>query len=80
MTSGRDEVPNVASGDHVEEMVRRRHGIAGAELLEREPVWARDFTNLDYEWRRLFSELFGTFLLVIAAAGGRWSMNDRMGR
>jgi aquaporin Z len=51
-------------------MVRRRHGIAGARLLEREPIWARDFTNLDYEWRRLFSELFGTFLLVMAGAGG----------
>jgi aquaporin Z len=35
----------------------------------REPVWARDFTNLAYEWRRLFSELFGTFLLVFAGAG-----------
>lgn len=33
------------------------------------PVWARDFTDLSYEWRRLFSELFGTFLLVMAAAG-----------
>jgi aquaporin Z len=70
MTGQRDDVPNVASGDHIEEMVRRRHGIAGAQLLEREPIWARDFTNLEYEWRRLFSELFGTFLLVIAAAGG----------
>jgi aquaporin Z len=34
-----------------------------------EPVWARDFTDLSYEWRRLFGELFGTFLLVLAAAG-----------
>jgi aquaporin Z len=33
------------------------------------PAWARDFTDLRYEWRRLFSELFGTFLLVVAAAG-----------
>ena len=30
----------------------------------------RDFQNPDQEWRRLFSELYGTFLLVIAAAGG----------
>ena len=29
-----------------------------------------DFTDDRYEWRRLFSELFGTFLLVLAAAGG----------
>jgi aquaporin Z len=65
----RDEVPRVASGDRVEELVRRRHGVTGTWLLDREPIWARDFTNLDYEWRRLFSELFGTFLLVMAAAG-----------
>ena len=36
---------------------------------EREPVWARDFTDLGYEWRRLFSELFGTFLLVLVGSG-----------
>jgi aquaporin Z len=29
-----------------------------------------DFANPQQEWRRLFSELFGTFLLVIVAAGG----------
>lgn len=40
-----------------------------ADLLEREPVWAREFGDLRYEWRRWFSELFGTFLLVMAAAG-----------
>lgn len=32
--------------------------------------WARDFGNLSYEGRRLFSEFLGTFLLVVAAAGG----------
>jgi len=41
-----------------------------AELLARQPIWAREFDDLSYEWRRLFSELFGTFLLVLAAAGG----------
>src|SRR5260370_33687568 len=30
----------------------------------------RDFQNPDQEWRRLFSELYGTFLLVMVAAGG----------
>jgi aquaporin Z len=30
----------------------------------------RDFENSALEWRRLFSELFGTFLLVTVAAGG----------
>ena len=29
-----------------------------------------DFQNPDQEWRRLFSELYGTFLLVMVAAGG----------
>ncbi len=47
--------------------VRERPGSGTTQLFE--PVWARDFTDLSYEWRRLFSELFGTFLLVLAAAG-----------
>ena len=29
-----------------------------------------DFNNPRQEWRRLFSELLGTFFLVLAAAGG----------
>jgi aquaporin Z len=29
-----------------------------------------DFQDPDQEWRRLFSELFGTFFLVLVAAGG----------
>ena len=29
-----------------------------------------DFQNPNQEWRRLFAELFGTFLLVLVAAGG----------
>lgn len=29
----------------------------------------RDFRDPDQEWRRLFSELYGTFLLVLVAAG-----------
>ncbi|MBS1888639.1 MAG: aquaporin [Actinobacteria bacterium] len=30
----------------------------------------RDFRDPNQEWRRLFSELYGTFLLVLVAAGG----------
>jgi aquaporin Z len=30
----------------------------------------RDFQDPDQEWRRLFSELYGTFFLVLVAAGG----------
>jgi aquaporin Z len=50
--------------------LRSRHGLRVAELLERDPVWARDFTDLSHEWRRLFAEVFGTFLLVTVGAGG----------
>jgi aquaporin Z len=42
-----------------------------AEALERdvlEPM--ADFQDPSQEWRRLFSEFYGTFLLVIVAAGG----------
>jgi aquaporin Z len=38
-------------------------------MLERDPPWSREFTDLSYEWRRLFGELFGTFLLVVVSAG-----------
>ncbi|MDQ2839316.1 MAG: aquaporin [Actinomycetota bacterium] len=60
--------PQVEPG-HVEAAVQARHGPRIAQLLERQPVWGRDFGDLQYEWRRLFSELFGTFLLVVAGAG-----------
>jgi len=40
------------------------------EPLGQQTAWTRDFTDLSYEWRRLFSETFGTFLLVLVAAGG----------
>ena len=31
--------------------------------------WTRDFADLSFEWRRLFSEALGTFFLVLVAAG-----------
>jgi len=31
--------------------------------------WTRDFHDLAFEWRRLFSETLGTFFLVLVAAG-----------
>jgi aquaporin Z len=37
-----------------------------------------DFWDTSYEWRRLFSELFGTFLLVTVAVGGGM-VNARFG-
>ena len=39
-------------------------------LLGLEFPATRDFDNTALEWRRLFSELFGTFLLVLVGAGG----------
>jgi len=39
---------------------------------------AFDFWDTSYEWRRLFSELFGTFLLVTVAVGGGM-VNARFG-
>src|SRR5580658_7005464 len=40
------------------------HAIAGVE-----PGWAKDFEDYSLEWRRLFAEVLGTFLLVVAGAG-----------
>jgi len=49
--------------------VRERHALRAA-LLALEPPWAREFDDASREWRRLFSEAFGTFLLVLVGAGG----------
>jgi aquaporin Z len=38
-------------------------------MLEAEFPELRDFDNPRLEWRRLFAETFGTFLLVVAGAG-----------
>ena len=47
-----------------------RHRTA-RELFELEvPGTSHDFDDLALEWRRLFSELLGTFLLVVVGAGG----------
>ena len=47
--------------------VRRGQTIARRRMLERSGV--PDFLEAAYEWRRLFSEAWGTFLLVAVAAG-----------
>ncbi len=54
----------IASGDA---------GVAGwisAELQQNVIQPIADFNNPNQEWRRLFSELLGTFFLVMVAAGG----------
>jgi aquaporin Z len=40
------------------------------ELSVAEAPWAGSFDDPSQEWRRLFAELFGTFLLVLVGAGG----------
>ncbi|HEV7147607.1 MAG TPA: aquaporin [Pedococcus sp.] len=70
MTRPEDRAPAAAPAPGSLDALRARHGTHIAELLEREPAWARDFTDLSQEWRRLFAETFGTFLLVLVAAGG----------
>jgi aquaporin Z len=39
------------------------------EPVELQTPWTRDFYDLSFEWRRLFSEALGTFFLVLVAAG-----------
>lgn len=56
-----------------DQVVSGDSGVTGwisAELQHNvvEPI--ADFQNPDQEWRRLFSELLGTFFLVLVAAGG----------
>jgi aquaporin Z len=43
---------------------------ARARLLALESPGAFDFDDPAHEWRRLFSEILGTFLLVLVGAGG----------
>src|SRR3954451_17917596 len=48
----------------------RPHGSSMWRLVELEATTSRDFDDPKLEWRRLFSELLGTFLLVLVGAGG----------
>src|ERR1700730_11178886 len=50
----------------------RYRGVEELALLGEQGLqmpWERRFEDPSREWRRLFSELFGTFLLVLAGAG-----------
>src|SRR4051794_10702809 len=49
---------------------RAEDGGTAAPLLVLESPWSHDFDDVRLELRRLFSEFFGTFLLVLAGAGG----------
>jgi len=48
----------------------RPHSSSMWRLVELEATTSRDFDDPKLEWRRLFSELLGTFLLVFVGAGG----------
>ncbi len=60
-----DHQVQVEQADGIEEAKRR-----GRALLELEFGKAVDFDDPRHEWRRLFSELLGTFFLVLVGAGG----------
>ena len=53
------------------EAERRRQGLSELELGRE-----GDFDDPSREWRRLFSELLGTFLLVLVGAGGAVAQNS----
>src|SRR6266487_3016018 len=66
---------DAASGATAQQMDRDRAALGAAfprthHLMTLEFGDRRDFDDPRQEWRRLFSELLGTFALVLAAAGG----------
>src|SRR5258708_26812387 len=82
MTSGGEPGQPLKGGSDVQarrvEQIRRH--VAGLRSLGQPNALARqfDFADERYWWRRLFAELFGTFLLVLVAAGGPM-INARFG-
>ena len=67
---------DAASGATAQQLERDRAALGqaafprGLQILSLEFGDRKDFDNPRREWRRLFSELLGTFALVLAAAGG----------
>lgn len=57
---------HISSAGHLESRQGRVQGFGRPSRA----IWELDFDDLSYEWRRLFSETFGTFLLVFVGAGG----------
>jgi len=54
----------------VERAATRTQGRSLEAIFELESPSGRDFDNPRHEWRRLFSEILGTFFLVLVGAGG----------
>jgi aquaporin Z len=52
----------------MESTSRDRPDAAQQPVIQRQP--APDFFDTSFEWRRVFAETWGTFLLVLVAAGG----------
>jgi len=48
----------------------RREGVLGLVDIPNSLARRYDFYDVQYEWRRVFAEVLGTFLLVFVAAGG----------
>ncbi len=67
---GRNSRPDLLPSRDAARLAREHE--VGLRSLGQPNATARqfDFTDDSFEWRRLFSELFGTFLLVFVAAGG----------
>jgi aquaporin Z len=57
-----------AAESHESEQLRARLALGGMAMSDRRRIYA--FADNSHEWRRLFCELFGTFLLVTVGAGG----------
>jgi aquaporin Z len=60
----------IASSSDAEAGLRARGWQRVVNEFESFEATAEDFQNPSQEWRRLFSELLGTFFLVLVAAGG----------
>ena len=70
---GGDEVSETTDSgadavDHASTTSGDRIGLV-RETLDRDLLGIAEFEDPSYEYRRLFSELWGTFLLVLVAAG-----------
>ncbi len=72
MTSGQEPAQPAGQDEAARRAAELGRHAAGLRSLGQPNALARqfDFSDDAYEWRRLFAELFGTFLLVLVAAGG----------
>jgi aquaporin Z len=72
MTSGQESAQPAGQDEVARRAAELGRRAAGLRSLGQPNALTRqfDFRDDTYEWRRLFAELFGTFLLVLVAAGG----------